>query len=221
MKLFDALAGRKSTRAYLDQPVSREQIVRILDAAGNAPSGANAQPWQVAVVGGDKKRQLCQALEKAFAERGVGEMEYHYYPQQWPPAPKKRRFSCGIQLYEALGIARHDQVAREAQWVANYRAFDAPVVLFFFMDARMEKGSFLDCGMFLQSLMLAAHAEGLATCAQAALGQFPEVIKGQLGYDESTVLLCGMALGYEDPAAPVNAYRTPREEVESFTRFFL
>jgi nitroreductase len=93
-------------------------------------------------------------------------------------------------------------------------------MLFFFLDPQMEKGSFIDYGMFLQSIMLAAVAEGLATCAQAALGQYPQLIKESLGYDQSNILLCGMALGYEDSTAAVNQYRTPREEVESFTRFF-
>jgi nitroreductase len=220
MKVIEALEARQSTRAFLDKPVSREQLTRILTAASHSPSGANAQPWQVAVVSGEKKRQLCGALEKAFAEGGVGEMEYHYYPERWPGPCKARRFACGLQLYQALGIERHDHQARMVQWAANYRAFDAPVVLFFFLDRQMEKGSFLDYGMFLQSLMLAAQAEGLATCAQAALGQFPEIIKESLGYGQETLLLCGMALGYADPGAPINQYRTPREEVETFTRFF-
>lgn len=93
-------------------------------------------------------------------------------------------------------------------------------MLFFFLDPAMQKGSFLDYGMFIQSVMLAALEEGLATCPQAALGQYPELIKDSLGYAQDTILLCGMALGYEDQKAPVNNYRTPREEVENFTRFF-
>ena len=102
----------------------------------------------------------------------------------------------------------------------NYRAFDAPVILFFFLDPVMQKGSFLDYGMFIQSVMLAALEAELATCSQAALGQYPRLIKEALGYDQDTVLICGMALGYEDKEAPINSYRTPREEVETFTRFF-
>jgi nitroreductase len=220
MNVINALRQRKSTRAYLNKEVSRETIIRILQAAGHSPSGTNAQPWQVAVVSGEKKRQLCAAMLAAFREQGVGEMDYGYYPEQWPEKCKKRRFACGTQLYAALGIERKDRERRVAQWEANYRAFDAPVMLFFFLDPLMEKGSFIDYGMFLQSIMLAAVAEGLATCAQAALGQYPQLIKESLGYDQSNILLCGMALGYEDSTAPVNQYRTPREEVESFTRFF-
>jgi nitroreductase len=147
-------------------------------------------------------------------------MDYNYYPQEWNEPFKKRRVICGAQLYSALNIERHDKERRLKQWVANYRAFDAPVVLFFFIDRAMQKGSFLDYGMFLQSLMLAAVAEGLATCPQAAIGQYPKLVKDFLGYGQDMILVCGMALGYEDKDAPVNNYRTEREAVEVFTRFF-
>lgn len=220
MNVQQALRQRKSTRAFLPTPVAKEKIVAILDGARHAPSGSNAQPWQVAVVTGEKKKMLDQTLEEAFRHSGQGEMDYHYYPLEWREPYKRRRVVCGSQLYAALGIERQDKVRRLEQWIANYRAFDAPVVLFFFIDRALEKGSYLDFGMFLQSLMLAAVEEGLATCAQAALGQYPRLVKEALGYDRETVLLCGMALGYEDRSAPVNNYRTEREEVTSFTRFF-
>ena len=220
MNLVDALQQRKSTRAFLQKAVDKEKIVAILEAARHAPSGANAQPWQVAVVSGKKKAELDKAMENTFRENGQGTMDYNYYPQEWHEPFKRRRVACGAQLYSALNIERHDKERRLEQWVANYRAFDAPVVLFFFIDPALQKGSFLDYGMFLQSLMLAAVAEGLATCPQAALGQYPKLVKDFLGYSQDMILVCGMALGYEDKDAPVNNYRTEREEVEVFTRFF-
>jgi nitroreductase len=220
MNVIEALKQRKSTRAFLPKPVEKEKIVAILQAARHAPSGANAQPWQVAVVSGNKKVELAEAMEKAFREKGNGDMDYLYYPLEWHEPFKKRRVTCGAQLYSALNIDRHDKERRLEQWVANYRAFDAPIVLFFFLHPAMQKGSFLDFGMFIQSLMLAAVEEGLATCAQAALGQYPALVKDFLGYSRDTVLLFGMALGYEDKEAPVNNYRTEREEVAVFTRFF-
>lgn len=220
MNITEALSSRKSTRAFLDKPVSREKIVDILKAARHAPSGTNAQPWQVAVVTGQKKDELTEAMETAFRTQGIGTMDYLYYPVEWHEPYKRRRVACGAQLYAALNIERHDKAGRIEQWIANYRAFDAPVILFFFMDPQMQKGSFLDYGMFIQSVMLAALEENLATCPQAALGQYPDLIKDALGYSRETILICGMALGYEDKNAPVNNYRTPREEVETFTRFF-
>jgi len=219
MNITQALTERKSTRAFLDKQVSKEKITKILQAARHAPSGTNAQPWQVAVVTGAKKDELTKKIETAFKEEGVGDMDYQYYPLTWRNPYKKRRVSCGAQLYSTLGIDRKDKAGRLQQWIANYRGFDAPVILFFFMDGNMEKGSFLDYGMFIQSIMLAALEEDLATCPQAALGQYPKLIKDALGYDDDTILICGMALGYEDKEAPVNNYRTPREEIEVFTRF--
>ena len=220
MNVHEALKQRKSTRAFLAKPVENEKIMAIIQAARHSPSGTNAQPWQVAVVSGGKKDDLCRAMEDTFRNSGEGTMDYHYYPLEWHEPFKKRRLACGAQLYSALKIERQDKERRLQQWVANYRAFDAPVVLFFFLHPAMQKGSFLDFGMFLQSIMLAAVEEGLATCAQASLGQYPKLVKDFLGYDHDTVLLCGMALGYEDKEAPVNRYRTEREEVEVFTRFF-
>ena len=220
MNVIDALSKRKSTRAFLNKPVDIAMIERILHAASHAPSGANTQPWQVAVVMGDKKQQLQQQIEDAF-QRGVkAKMDYQYYPSEWSEPYKGRRNATGVQLYTALGIAREDKERRVAQWVANYRAFDAPVMLFFFMDPIMQTGSFLDYGTFLQSIMLTAVEEGLATCPQAALGEYPQLVKEALGYPAESILVCGMALGYEDTAAAVNNYRTPREAVNSFTRFF-
>ncbi|MDH5681469.1 MAG: nitroreductase, partial [Spirochaetota bacterium] len=127
---------------------------------------------------------------------------------------------CGIQLYQSLGIAKDDTDSRINQWIANFRAFDAPVALYFFLDSVMGTGSYLDYGMYLQSLMLAAVEEGLASCPQAALGQYPAIVKDKLGYPVESILICGMALGYEDTDAAVNGYRTSREKTDSYTRYF-
>jgi nitroreductase len=122
-------------------------------------------------------------------------------------------------MYDAVGISFDDKPARLDQWAKNYRAFDAPVMLLFLIDSVMGQGSFIDYGMFMQSLMLAAAAEGLATCPQASLADYPDIIRQQLGYDDSMRVICGMALGYEDREAAINSYRTPRMEVGEFTRF--
>jgi len=220
MDVTQALLQRKSTRAFLDTPVSRDTVTRLVSLARQAPSGANTQPWQVAVVSGITKQQLQARLESAFRAGESSTMQYHYYPVEWKPLYKERRVACGLQLYQAVNIKRDDKQRRLEQWIANYRAFDAPVLLLFFMDASLEKGSFMDYGMFLQSLMLAAVEQGLATCPQAALGEYPEIVREVIGFPDDTILLCGMALGYEDVNAPINHYRTPREPVEDFTRFF-
>jgi len=146
-------------------------------------------------------------------------MDYQYYPLEWKAPYSTRRAACGLQLYKSVGIQKADKEKRLEQWAANFRAFDAPIMMFFTMDDVMQTGSFLDFGMFLQSLMLAATAEGLATCAQGALAEYSSIVKETLNIPKNTILLCGMALGYEDTTAAINQYRTPRLKLEDFVHF--
>lgn len=220
MKVSDAIRRRHSCRAFLERKVETAKIERILRLASRAPSGANTQPWRVAVVTGQPRLAIARKIEAAFRAGNRGKCDYQYYPVQWSEPFKSRRFACGNQLYSALGIRHDDQHRRLEQWIENYRSFGAPVVLYFFMESHLEAGSYMDLGMFIQSVMLVAEEEGLATCAQQALAEYPEIVKQELGIGDGFVLLCGMALGYEDTSAPVNQYRTPRAELEEFAAFY-
>ncbi len=220
MNVTEALLIRKSVRAFLDQDVTYEQIIKILNYAKHAPSGTNTQPWQVAVVSGNKKSELDKSLLDAFNNNIPRTMDYNYYPDVLSPEFKARRLACGLQMFKTLNIAREDKEQRAYQWGLNYSAFGAPVVLYFFADKRIDKGSYIDMGMFMQSVMLMACELGLATCAQASLAEYADIVKDLLGYPKDLILLCGMAIGYEDVTAPINSYRTHREEVLSFTKFF-
>lgn len=220
MELIEAIKARQSTRAFLDREVSDETIHAILDAARWAPSGVNMQPWQVAVVRGNTLQRISSAL---LAAREAGEREspdYDYYPGEWFEPYKERRKATGIALYSALNIERNDTQSRIEAWYNNYRFFGAPVGLLVFLDKRLGQGSWVDIGMFLQNIMLAAENEGLATCPQASLAEFPQLVRGILGIEEQMALVCGLSLGYPDPDAEVNNYRTPREPVEAFTRWY-
>lgn len=219
MNVSQALRRRHSTRAFLDRSVDPSIIWRILEDASRAPSGANTQPWQVAVVSGKAKLRIERGIESEYLAGKRPEADYRYYATRWVEPYKSRRYACGMQLYAALGIGREDKQRRLDQWMRNYRAFDAPVALFFYMANRMEAGSFMDFGMFLQSVMLLAPEHGLATCPQASLAEYPRIVKRELQLDADSVLLCGMALGYEDTGAAVNGYRTPREAPRAFARF--
>ena len=220
MELIKLLETRKSVRAFMDKPVAMAEIEKILNAARHTASGTNTQPWKVAVVAGKTKADLDTKLVAAFKAGQAQQMDYNYYPNKLPSAMKLRRIDCGIRMYGALKITRADTEKQHEQWASNYTAFGAPCVLFFFGDRQIEKGSFLDFGMFVQSVMLMATELGLATCTQAALAQYPDIVREQLGYSDENILICGMALGYEDPSAIINQYRTPREEVTAFTKFF-
>lgn len=204
MTIHDALIQRKSTRSFLQTPVEKDLIFQILEEAKLAPSGGNIQPWHVCVVSGAVKEAIKSRIRKAFVEQEQNKMEYVYYPIKWEEPYKNRRKETGLQLYQTLGITKEDVTRQQEQWIQNYFAFGAPIVLYFFMDKSLEKGSFLDYGMFLQSLMLSATSKGLCTCIQASLGEYPNIIKKVLSIDEDKMLVCGMALGYENKKALIN-----------------
>lgn len=178
------------------------------------------QPWKVAVVTGETKRAIEAKMLASFHAGMRGKPDYRYYPARWSEPYKSRRFACGKQLYDALGIVYDDKEKRLQQWGENYRSFGAPVVLYFYMESHLETGSYFDMGMFLQSVILAALEEGLATCPQQALAEYPDIVKQAIGTGDGCVLLCGLALGYEDTSARINQYRTPRAELQEFVTFF-
>ena len=219
MNVSQAVTQRHSVRAFTNQQVADEIIQDILRMAAQAPSGANTQPWRVVVLRDAAKLRMQQRIESTFRDGEQGKMDYQYYPQDWQEPYKSRRQACGFQLYDALKIAREDKQRRLDQWAANYRAFDAPVMLLFLIDEVMQTGSYMDYGMFLQSVMLLAMENGLATCPQAALGEYPDLVRDELSLTDNTRVLCGMAMGYEDTDAPVNQYRTAREPLENFATF--
>lgn len=220
MDTLTAITSRWSCRAYLDKPVDPQLVTRILDTARWAPSGTNMQPWQVAVVTGKTKQTIS---EKIIAAREAGQAEspdYQYYPTSWEEPYKSRRKATGLALYGALEIERGDEVRQKEAWYNNYRFFGAPVGLLFFINANLAKGSWLDMGMFIQSVMLAANSLGLASCPQFSLAEFPTIVRAELGIAESQHMVAGLSLGYADPDHPVNNYRLEREPVDHFTLWY-
>lgn len=220
MDILQAIEKRASTRAFLNREVSRETIQSIMNVARWAPSGTNTQPWHVAVLQGQVKQQLSHDIITA-RQAGVPENpDYQYYTNELFEPYKTRRKECGIALYQALDIKREDTVRRQEVWENNYRFFDAPIGLIFYMDKRLEKGSWLDLGMFIQNVMLAAMEYGLATCPQAALAEYPDLVRKHLDLTQDWNIVCGMSLGYPDSSAAVNSYRTSRISVSEFVKFF-
>ena len=217
MNILDAMQGRASTRAFINKPVSRQTVWQILDAARWAPSGTNTQPWQVAVVEGEVREQLCQQMVDAFQQERPSNMDYQYYPKKITEPWRSRRFACGKALYDALGIDRRDRQGRNEQWIRNYHGFDAPVEMFVFIDETLQTDSWLDMGMFIQNILLAAREFGLECCAQAAMAEYPDIVRATLQVPDLWKLICGIAIGYPDRDAPENQYRTERESVDSFT----
>jgi nitroreductase len=220
LSVISALKGRFSTRAYLDKPVPKSVVKAVLECARWSPSGANLQPWQVVVIMGETKAQLSAAIVEAYESGIKPHPEYPYYPEQWFEPYKDRRFQTGMALYRALGIERRDKSRREQQWKANYDFFGAPVGLLFLVEKRLGYGCWLDMGIFIQSIMLAARAYELSTCPQAAMADYPDVIRKRLKLSDGMQVMCGMSLGYADEQHPVNNYRTEREAVDHFTSWY-
>lgn len=217
-----AIASRRSIRRFLPTPVPRATIEAILAAAARAPSGTNTQPWQVWILQGEAKAALSRrirAIHDDPAQLAQQQEEYAYYPTQWVSPYLERRRKVGWDLYGLLGLGRTDKAGMHAQHGRNYDFFDAPVGLIFTIDRVLQQGSWLDYGMFLQSVMLAARARGLDTCPQAAFTAFHRVIAEQLGFGAGQMLVCGMALGHADPAAVENTLVTERAPVADFARF--
>ncbi|MBE0510709.1 MAG: nitroreductase [Chromatiales bacterium] len=218
---FDTLIkGRFSCRAFLDTPVAHDTVRKILDTARWAPSSTNMQPWQVAVVEGGTLQHIGAAMIAAREQGGAENPDYSYYPEEWFEPYKGRRKATGLALYGALGIGKDDKDRRLQAWYNNYRLFGAPVGLMIFLDSRLGEASLIDIGIFIQSLVLAARDQGLDSCIEASLGEFPDIVREALGVDKTMTLACGIALGYGDPDAAVNNYRTPRENVETFTCWY-
>ena len=219
MDVFEALATRRSLRGFRADPVPRAKVEAILAAACRAPSGSNVQPWQVRVTMGAEKARLSAALLAAHDAGVAVPREYQYYPRKWREPYLARRRKVGWDLYSLAGVARGDVAAGHAQRARNFDFFGAPVGLFFLIDRDLEQGSWLDYGMFLQSVMLAARGHGLDTCAQAAFCDHHDVVRRELALGEDRVLVCGMSLGHADEQDPVNGLVSERAPLSDFVTF--
>jgi len=216
----DAIRSRHSVRAFLDRPVSRETIEHILEVARFAPSGTNTQPWQVYVLGDAVKEALsAEILAEHEVDPERKQREYEYYPTDWYEPYLGRRRACGWGLYGALGIERGQKDRMHAQHARNYTFFDAPVGLILTIERRLNTGSWMDLGMFMQNLMLSARGQGLHTCPQAAFANYHDIIRRHLPISGEEIVVCGMAVGYRNPDAPENIWRTDREPVSGFTQW--
>lgn len=212
---FDAvMRSRKSVRAFRADAVSQQQVEDILRVAGTAPSNSNTQPWQVYVLAGDKKRALSDVLLDAFTSNSLP--PFAHFPDPLQQACSLRQDDFGARYYNALGIDKTDMAARARQTGRNFAFFDAPVGLIFTIADDLKAHSWLDYGLFVQNVMLAAAVRGLATCPQVSFARYQPVIARQLQLPPGQTVVCGMSMGYADNKAAVNQLNMPREPLENF-----
>jgi nitroreductase len=217
----EALLTRRSVRAFLPTPVPRGEVEQLLALASRSASGSNIQPWKVRVVAGERRAKLSKAILDALDRDGYEKhkREWNYYPVNWREPYLARRRKIGWDLYGLMGIKKGDFEATERQRRRNYEFFGAPVGMIFTLDEDLEMGSWLDLGIYIGSLTIAARGRGLDTCPQAAFADFHAVIRRELDIPEKEIIICGMALGFADPDAVENRLVTERAPVEQFASF--
>ncbi len=208
--------SRRSVRGFLPDPVPQDLLESLLETARQAPSGANLQPGRFWALQGQARARVSAALCEAVRTQQPAREEYDYFPQPMPMQLRKRQVASAQALYRSLGIARGDAAARQQQFERNYRFFDAPVALLVTLDRDFGSGGFMDLGMCLHGLLMAAHAQGLGACAIGALASYPEIVRRELGLPDSEVVVCGVALGWADPLAPDNQTQTEREPLGQY-----
>ncbi len=219
MSISNLIRKRKSCRAYTPQPVDLEIVKSLLETARWAPSGVNHQPTKVAILGSETRERLSKALVEKFDSAVIPNPDYEYCPDSWSEVYKNRRKACGRALYQSLQVSLEDFESKKRHKRRNYDFFEAPVGLIVFIEKGMPKGSWLDVGLFIQNFLLAAESVGLATCAQASFAEYPDVVREVLDLTEVDIV-CGIAVGYEDSTHRLNSYRTEREVIDNFTRWY-
>ncbi len=220
MKVGQAVATRRSIRAFTDRPVERETIARILEKAQRSPSGGNVQPWNAIVLTGEPMQRLFDRVALEFPKgRAALKPEYAIYPEGLDGRYEEHRFGVGEDMYAALGIAREDKGKRLAWFAQNFRAFGAPVLMLVHTPKYMGPPQWSDIGMWLQTVMLLLREEGLDSCAQEAWAAYSPQVREVVDIPADHIFFCGMAIGYRDPDAPVNAFDVKRAPLDHTVRW--
>jgi nitroreductase len=214
------MRSRKSIRAFLPKSVDMNDVRDILQVAARAPSGTNIQPWHAVCVDKAGIKQVHQAVrDSGIKPERAKWSDYEYYPQKFVDPYLERRKQLGAKLYGLIGLSKRDIPAMRAQFDRNYKFFDAPVGIFITIDRDLAVGSWLDLGMFIQNVLLAAQARGIASCPIAAFAPFHDQVRQVVDIPDQHILVCGIALGYADNSKPENQMHTPRAPLNAWTKF--
>lgn len=220
MIVSEAVTSRRSVRAFLDRPVDRAVLERILAKAQNAPSGGNTQPWNVIVTTGDPLQKLLKTVAEVVPQGPAAHKpEYAIYPPELDGKYSERRFGVGEALYAALDIPRENRAARLMWFAKNFRAFDAPILMLVHTPRYMGPPQWSDIGMWLQTVMLLLREEGLDSCAQEAWAIYTPQIRQCFAIPDDHIFFCGMAIGHRDPDAPVNNFAVPRAPLDEVVKW--
>ncbi|GGD95519.1 NADH dehydrogenase [Tsuneonella deserti] len=220
MDISEAVASRRSIRAFLDKPVDRAVLTRVLKKAQRAPSGGNTQPWHGVVLTGEPlSRLIARIAEDLPKGRAAHGPEYHIYPPELDGAYETRRRGVGEDMYGALEIPREDKLARLSWFARNFQAFGAPVLMLVHTPKYMGPPQWSDIGMWLQTVMLLLREEGLDSCPQEAWAVYSKQIREVVAIPEDHTFFCGLAIGWGDRGAAVNRFPVARAPLEEAVRW--
>jgi len=219
MELLEGIETRRSFRAFKSTPVPKELLERILKAAGKSPSYTNTQPWEVAVVSGEKKEELSKILG-GLAKSDATPNPDIPTPRNWPPELERRAKEHGMKRFQAIGIERADVRQRNELRLLNFEFYGAPCALFLFMDSTLSSWSIFDMGLFAQSIILAAHSFGVGSCLQASVANYPDAVREFLGIPETKQLVLGISIGYPNHEAGINTYQSERVSPDDFAQWY-
>ncbi len=218
MDFEQIVSSRYSARMFREEPVPDDTVQRILTLAQRTPSWCNSQPWQIVITRGKGTERLRQALY-AHARSGTPPAPDFPFPAAYLGIYRDRRKVCGVQLYQSLGIERDDKAAAAEQSLENFRLFGAPHVAIVTTADALGAYGMLDCGLYVQTFMLAACSLGVDCIAQAALASYPQLLRELLGLPEDRKVVCGVSFGYADASHPIHSYRTERAVLSQVVRF--
>lgn len=222
MSVSEAVATRRSIRAFSGQPVDLTLLRGILDKARQAPSGGNVQPWQAVVLAGTRLERLKQETRAAMAAGpGKEHPEYEIYPSGLPDPWRSRRGANGEAMYNALGIAREDKAGRMAAMARNFEFFGAPAALLVHTPRFMGKPQWADLGMWLQTVMLLLVEAGMGSCPQEAWSVYPETVKRVGEISDDHIFFCGLAIGHPNHGSAVNSFPNLRAPLDETVRFLI
>ena len=219
MDLIEGIESRRSIRGFQGTPIPEETLQRIMQAAGHSPSYTNTQPWEVAIVCGQKKEELSRVIFDLASKKAEARPDLPR-PRGWPPEHEERAGQHGARRLAALGVDRGDDAEREKLALMNFEFYGAPCAVFLFMDGRLNEWSIFDMGLFAQSLILAAHSFGVGSCLQASVTNYALEIKKFLGIPKGKKLIIGISMGYADDGAKLNKYRAVKDSPEAFTKWY-
>lgn len=226
----DFLASRHSTRDFLATPIPQEILDQILKDSLTAPSWSNTRPFKIAIATGEQRERISReflsrwnVLSKIMRKGFLSKLRLIYsryglptsnrlIAKPYPSELKPRAERLGRELYAVFGVARGDTAARNAQWATNYSFFGAPVELFVFVHKSLSVFAASDAGLMMQNLILSAHAHGLGTCAQGAVGIWEDVVRKEFELSKNYRLLCGIAIGYAS-SSPINGFKADRIDI--------